>query len=347
MIKCTTDTAVVILSYNGKKYHQDFLPLIVEEGKGKYDTVIIDNASTDDTADFVKKQFPDVKLIQLPVNLGFTGGYMEGLKHIQSKYIVLLSADFEVSKDWFEPLHRLMESDDTIAACQPKIRYQKQKELFEYAGAAGGFIDSMGYPFCRGRIFFTLEEDLGQYNDTSECFWASGGCFFTRNDLFRQFGGFDPDFFAHMEEIDLCWRYKNAGYKIMACGASTVFHVGGSVITYGSPEKAYRNYRNNLIMMTKNLPFGEMLWKVHARMWLDAIAAWRAILSFKFNEYIPIAKAHIHFIIGGFTFKWIRKRKQANQFTVKKRNTKGIYSRSIVWDYFIKGKKKFTELKLF
>jgi GT2 family glycosyltransferase len=344
MIECATDTAVVILSYNGKPYHEQFLPLIAKEGEGKYDTIVIDNASKDDTADYVKNNYPSVKLLQLPVNLGFTGGYMEGLKHIKSKYIVLLSADFEVTEGWFEPLHRLMESDEKIAACQPKIRYQKQRELFEYAGAAGGFIDTMGYPFCRGRIFFTLEEDLGQYNDTVECFWASGGCFFTRSELFHTFGGFDPDFFAHMEEIDLCWRYKNAGYKIMACGESTVFHVGGSVITYGSPEKAYRNYRNNLIMMTKNLPFWTMLWKVSARMWLDAIAAWRAILSFKFNEYYPIAKAHIHFFNGCLNGKWFKKRKQANQYTVAPPNITGIYGRSMVWDYFIKGKKKFTDL---
>jgi len=347
MIQCTTDTAVVILSYNGKPYHEQFLPLIAKEGEGKYDTIVIDNASQDDTAEYVKNNYPTVKLLQLPVNLGFTGGYMEGLKHIRSKYIVLLSADFEVTEGWFQPLHKLMESDDKIAACQPKIRYQKQRELFEYAGAAGGFIDTMGYPFCRGRIFFTLEEDLGQYDDTVECFWASGGCFFTRSELFHRFGGFDPDFFAHMEEIDLCWRYKNAGYKIMACGESTVFHVGGSVITYGSPEKAYRNYRNNLIMMTKNLPFWTMLWKVSARMWLDAIAAWRAILSFKFNEYFPIAKAHIHFFNGCFSGKWFRKRTQANQHTCKDVNTVGIYQRSMVWDYFIKGKKKFSELDKF
>eukprot|EP01038_Epipyxis_sp_PR26KG_P003646 gene3646-5200_t len=162
--------------------------------------------------------------------------------------------------------------------------------MFEYAGAAGGFIDYFGYPFCRGRIFFTMEEDLGQYNDTVECFWASGGCFFTRTELFHQFGGFDPDFFAHMEEIDLCWRYKNAGYKIVACGESAVFHVGGSVISYGSPEKTYRNYRNGLIMMAKNVSGFEACWKILFRMHLDAVAAWRAILTGNFKEYFAIAR---------------------------------------------------------
>lgn len=342
MIECATDTAVVILSYNGKKYHQDFLPLIVKEGKGKYDTVIIDNASTDDTAEYVQQNFPDVKLIRLPKNLGFTGGYMAGLQEVNAKYIVLLSADFEVSENWFTPLHQLMESDTTIAACQPKIRYQKQREYFEYAGAAGGFIDTMGYPFCRGRIFFTLEQDHGQYNDDIECFWASGGCFFTRNELFKKFGGFDPDFFAHMEEIDLCWRYKNAGYRIMACGQSTVFHVGGSVITYGSPEKAYRNYRNNLIMMAKNLPASQFWWKIPTRMLLDVIAIARSIVTLKMTDVKAVSRAHRHFLARlGY---WIGKRKQTKKDQTELRNTIGIYARSIVWDYFVKSKKKYSDL---
>lgn len=343
MITCSTDTAVVILSYNGQKYHRDFLPLIVQESAGKYDVVLIDNASTDDTAEYVRSNFPTVHLLQLPVNLGFTGGYMAGLQQITSKYIVLLSADFEVTEGWFAPLHRVMESDENIAACQPKIRYQKDRKMFEYAGAAGGFMDRFGYPFCRGRIFFTMEEDLGQYNDTIECFWASGGCFFTRSELFQRFGGFDPDFFAHMEEIDLCWRYKNAGYKIVACGESTVFHVGGSVISYGSPEKTYRNYRNGLIMMAKNVSWFEAFWKVPFRMHLDAVAAWRAILTGNFKEYFAIARSHIHFILG--TFKWLKKRIQT-QKAVTRRNTVGIYPHSMVWKYFIQKKTKFSDLKL-
>jgi len=342
MITCSTDTAVVILSYNGKPYHADFLPLIVKEGEGRYDTILIDNASTDDTADFVRQKFPTVKLLQLPVNLGFTGGYMTGLKQIKAKYVILLSADFEVTEGWFEPLHTLMESDENIAACQPKIRYQKERHMFEYAGAGGGFMDRFGYPFCRGRIFFTMEEDLGQYNDTIECFWASGGCFVTRAELFEKFGGLDADFFAHMEEIDLCWRYKNAGYKIMACGASTVFHVGGSVISYGSPQKIFRNYRNGLVMMVKNIPTFQLFWKIPFRMHLDAVAAWRAILTGNFTEYKAIARAHISFFAG--TPTWLKKRRQANRYT-QNRNIAGIYKRSIVWDYFIGKKKRFTDLE--
>lgn len=344
MIRCQTDTAVVILSYNGKKYHSDFLPQILREGAGKYDTVLIDNASTDGTGDFIESTFPGVHLLRLPVNLGFTGGYMAGLKQVQAKYIVLLSADFEVSEGWFEPLHRLMESDESIAACQPKIRYQKDRKMFEYAGAGGGFIDTLGYPFCRGRMFFTMEEDLGQYNDTVECFWASGGCFFTRADLFHRFRGFDPDFFAHMEEIDLCWRYKNAGYRIMACGESEVFHVGGSVISYGSPEKIYRNYRNCLIMMVKNLDAGEVWWKVPLRVHLDAVAAWRAILTGNFKEYFAIAKSHIHFFLG--IPVWLRKRREARP-AVTVRNRTGIYPHSVVWKYFIGKIHTFSGLEKF
>lgn len=343
MIQCRHDTAVVILSYNGKPYHQEFLPLIVHEGKGKYDVVLIDNASTDDTADFVATHFPEVRLIKLPVNLGFTGGYLEGLKQIRAKYVVLLSADFEVSENWFTPLYRLMESDPDIAACQPKIRYRKQKELFEYAGAAGGFIDSLGYPFCRGRIFFTLEEDRGQYDDNVECFWASGGCFFTRKELFDRFGGFDPDFFAHMEEIDLCWRMKNAGFKIMACGTSAVFHVGGSVISYGSPQKIFRNYRNGLVMMVKNMSAKELLLRLPIRFFLDIVAAYKALFSGNVKEYFAIAKAHFSFLSG--LPLWIKKRRECRKTATSAPNRRGIYKGSIVTEYFIRGIKTFSLLK--
>jgi GT2 family glycosyltransferase len=342
MITCKTDTAVVILSYNGKPYHRDFLPKILEEGKNKYDTVIIDNASTDDTAEFVSHSFPDVHLIKLPKNLGFTGGYMEGLKQINTKYVVLLSADFEVSENWFAPLHQLMEKDSSIAACQPKIRYQKQKEWFEYAGAAGGFIDSLAYPFCRGRIFFTLEQDLGQYDDNIECFWASGGCFFTRKEVFDRFGGFDSSFFAHMEEIDLCWRMKNAGYKIMACGKSEVYHVGGSVISYGSPQKIFRNYRNGLVMMIKNMPLRQLIWAFPWRYFLDIIAAYKALFTGNPREFAAIAKAHISFLFG--IPRWWMKRQGCLKTSASVPNKKGIYRGSIVKEYFLSGKKKFRSL---
>lgn len=339
--KTHTDTAVVILSYNGRQLHKQYLPLIVSESIGRYDVILIDNASTDGTGQYVRENFPDIHLISLPENLGFTGGYMAGIQQIDSKYIVLLSADFEVTPSWFEPLHSLMENDTNIAACQPKVRYIKEREKFEYAGAAGGFIDTLGYPFCRGRIFFTLEEDQGQYDSTMECFWASGGCFFTRTALFKEFGGFDLNFFAHMEEIDLCWRYKNAGYKIMACGDSTVFHLGGSVISYGSPQKIYRNYRNGLIMMMKNMTRTELIFKLPLRIALDIIAAYKALFTGNAKEFGAIAKAHLHVFIG--FGKWLNSRSDASKH-IKHRNTKGIYKRSIVWDYFAFGCKTFDRL---
>lgn len=341
MHKTGTDTAVVILSYNGLELHKQYLPLILSESSGKYDVVLIDNASTDCTGQYISENYPQVHLITLPVNLGFTGGYMEGIRQIESKYLVLLSADFEVTPGWFEPLHDLMEKDVEVAACQPKIRYIKEREKFEYAGAAGGFIDTLGYPFCRGRIFFTLEEDLGQYNSSMECFWASGGCFFTRTALFKQFGGFDLNFFAHMEEIDLCWRYKNAGFKIMACGDSTVFHLGGSVISYGSPQKIYRNYRNGLIMMMKNMKNSELFFKFPIRLALDIVAAYKALFSGNPKEFAAIAKAHLHVFLQ--IRKWLKSRGEAKKL-VTIRNQKGIYKRSIVWDYFALGHKTFDSL---
>jgi GT2 family glycosyltransferase len=340
-IKTVTDTAVVILSYNGSKLHADFLPLIVSESVGKYDVILVDNASTDNTFQFVTENFPDIKLLQIPVNRGFTNGYIESLSQIEATYYILLSADFEVTTGWFNPLHKLIESDHTIAAVQPKIRYQKDKKMFEYAGASGAYLDIFGYPFCRGRIFFDIEEDRGQYDDIKEVFWASGGCFMVKSDLYHRFGGLDDDFFAHMEEIDLCWRFKNNGYKIMICPESIVYHVGGSVISYGSPQKVFRNYRNGLILLVKNLPLSELLWKLPIRWNLDVIAAYRALLCGKSAEFFAIMKAHISFLFG--IKKWFRKREKSRA-NIKNPNLKGIYPGSIVWQYFVNKKKYFSSL---
>jgi GT2 family glycosyltransferase len=341
IIKTLTDTAVVILSYNGSKLHADFLPLIVSESYGKYDVIVVDNASTDDTYQYVSENFPDVQLLRIPVNRGFTNGYIEGLSRIEAKYYVLLSADFEVTHGWFEPLYNLIVSDDKIAAVQPKIRYQKDKKMFEYAGASGAYLDALGYPFCRGRIFFDIEEDLGQYDDICEVFWASGGCCMVRAELYHTYGGLDDDFFAHMEEIDLCWRLKNNGYKIMVCPQSTVYHVGGSVISYGSPQKVFRNYRNGLILLVKNLPLSELLWKLPLRWNLDVIAAYRALFCGKSGEFFAIMKAHLSFLFG--IVHWFSKRKESRA-GIHSPNLKGIYPGSIVWQYFFKKRKKFTSL---
>lgn len=343
MIHCQTDTAVVVLSYNGKALHELFFPELIKESVGRYDVVLIDNASTDDTAHYVASHFPEVKIVTINVNKGFANGYALGLKEIQAKYYVLLSADFEITQNWFAPLHTLMEHDLSIAACQPKIKFYKDKSMFEYAGAGGGFIDKWGYLFCRGRIFFTLEKDNGQYDDTIETFWAGGGCMFVRADLYHNLGGLDADLYAHMEEVDLCWRMKNAGHRIVYCGASTVYHIGGSVISYGSPQKIFYNYRNSLVLLLKNLPFSKLCWLLPFRLLLDGVSGLRALIKGDFKEVKAIIEAHWSFF---FTLrKWFAKR-QFSQAIVNQPNRKGIYYKSIIVAYFIEKKKQFSDLDL-
>lgn len=340
-IACTQDTAVVILSYNGRSWHELFLPLIVAEAGNRYDVVIADNASTDDTAEWISANYPQVHLLRIPVNRGFTGGYVAALEQITAKYYVLLSADFEVTPGWFQPLHNAMEGVPGLAACQPKVRYWRERESFEYAGAAGGFMDCWGYLFCRGRIFDTLEKDNGQYNDNAEIFWATGGCLMIRADLYHQVGGLDADLYAHMEEVDLCWRLKNAGYKIGYIGNSTVFHVGGSVISYGSPQKLFYNYRNNLVLLLKNERASRLLWLMPWRLVLDGVSAMQLLAGGKWRSVGTIFRAHMSFYAN--IRKWLRHRRQA-QSVVTTRNATGRYPHSIVWAYFAKGRKKFSSI---
>jgi len=341
MIVSAHDTVVVILSYNGKKWHELFLPAIVAEAEGWYDVVVVDNASTDDTLQYVERNFSGVKTMQIAVNRGFANGYYEALLQIQAKYYVLLSADFEVTHNWFPPLIQAMQRYEGLAACQPKIRYWREREFFEYAGAGGGFMDNLGYLFCRGRIFSDLEKDHGQYDDDIETFWASGGCLMVRADLYHQVGGLDPDLYAHMEEVDLCWRLKNAGYKIGYIGGSTVYHVGGSVISYGSPQKLYYNFRNSLILLLKNERGRRLLWLFPLRLVMDGIAGLQMLAGGKVKEVATIIKAHFHFYKN--FGKWWKRRKNAKKL-ITHRNKEGIYKRSIVWDYFALRKKSFDKL---
>ena len=341
MIVCHKDTAVVILSYNGTKWHELFLPKIVDEAHTGYEVIVADNASTDDTLQYVQTNFPSVKTIQIPVNHGFANGYYEALKQVTAKYYILLSADFEVTEGWFPPLHTAMERDELLAACHPKIGYWRDRELFEYAGAGGGFIDNLGYLFCRGRIFNDLEKDNGQYNDNIEVFWASGGCFVVRAALYHKVGGLDKDLYAHMEEVDICWRLKNAGYKIGYVGSSLVYHVGGSVISYGSPQKLYYNFRNNLILLMKNEKGSRLLWLFPLRFVLDGIAGLQLLLKGQFKHTFIIVKAHFHFY--RHAGKWLRRRRE-NKRLITRRNTEGMYPQSIIVKYFLQGKKKFTDL---
>lgn len=336
-------TAVVILSYNSQKWHELFLPLIVEESRGQYDVFVVDHASTTPISEEFKHSFPEVHWLSLPENHGFAWGYDQALKKICAKYYILLSADFEVTPGWFQPLLQTMENHPDIAAIQPKIRYYKERSKFEYAGAAGGFIDSWGYLFCRGRIFAELEEDQGQYDSDIEIFWASGGCFMVRADLYHKFGGLDADFFAHMEEVDLCWRFKNAGYRIGFVHNSTVYHVGGSVISYGSPQKTFYNYRNSYYLFLKNERSSKLLWLIPLRLILDGISGAMLLVQGQPKNTWSIIRAHFSFY--RHFFQLLKKRKALRQLAGN-RNTNGIMPVKILFAYFLKKKKKFSDLGL-
>lgn len=269
------ETAVVLLSYNSLPLVKDFLPKIIATVPKRSDIeiIVVDNASTDGTQEYVKENHPEVSLMRFDVNVGFTGGYLKSLAQIDAKNFVLISSDIEVTENWFESAIDLLNSSDDIAAVQPKVMSYDRRKEFEYAGAAGGYIDSLGYPFCKGRLINVLEEDEGQYDEVQEIFWASGACLFIKSEAWRAAEGFDKDFFAHMEEIDMCWRLKGMGYRIMYQPKSMIYHMGGFVIKYGSPQKIFRNHRNNLLMLIKNLPLLQLLWKIPVRLILDHVAS--------------------------------------------------------------------------
>jgi GT2 family glycosyltransferase len=279
--------------------------------------------------------------LHLPVNRGFANGYYEALQQIAASYYILLSADFEVTDNWFSPIHDKMLSDPQIAVCQPKIRYWKERSYFEYAGAAGGYMDYLGYLFCRGRIFETLEEDHHQYDDAVELFWASGGCFVVNAAVYHHVGGLDRDLYAHMEEVDLCWRIKNAGYKIAYVPNATVYHVGGSVISYGSTQKLFYNFRNSLILLLKNERSAKLCWLLPVRLVLDGVAGLQLLLQGKWKHTLTIVKAHFSFY--GQLGLWLKKRSK-NKALITQRNTVGIYQKSIIWQYFAKKKRTFSAL---
>lgn len=332
--------AVVILNWNGKAYLEKFLPSVCASTYPNLDVIVGDNASTDDSVSFLKEYYKSVKIIINDQNYGFAGGYNKVLSQLDHDYFILLNSDVEVSKNWIEPIIKLMEADSSVAAAQPKILSYSNKSSFEYAGAAGGFIDLFGYPFCRGRIFDTLELDNGQYDENSEIFWASGAAFFIKREKWLEMEGLDDDFFAHMEEIDLCWRLKNAGYKIMYCGESKVYHVGGGTLQAESPYKSYLNFRNNLVLLQKNLPLFRAILIIFIRFWLDFITLIKFLVAGKFKHALAINHAHVYFIKN--ISKNIPKAKKINKTTF---NQKGLYRRSIVWDYFVSKKKYFTSLK--
>ncbi len=317
--------AIVILNWNGRGLLEQFMPSVIKYSEGAV-IYVADNASTDDSVSFVKDNYPDVKIIQNSGNLGYAGGYNEALKEVDEDYYALVNSDIEVTEGWLNPVLQLFEADIETAIIQPKILDYNNKKMFEYAGAAGGFIDMFGYPFCRGRIFNTIEEDKGQYDDTSEIFWASGACFFIRKQAFRELKGFDEDFFAHQEEIDLCWRAFNRNYKIRFCSASTVYHVGGATLKNTNPKKTYLNFRNSLLMMVKNLPAVKIVPLIFARLCLDSVAGVQFLLKGQFHHILAIVKAHFHFY--SLLSRFIRKRESKQYSNYYK-------SRSIVMRYFL------------
>ncbi len=332
-------TAVVILNWNGKKMLERFLPSVTAHTQGDAEVIIADNGSTDDSLDFVRAQYPGLRIIELDKNYGFAGGYNRALQQVQADYYVLLNDDVEVTPGWIEPVVAQMQQYPDTAICQPKLLMYDQRDTFEYAGGAGGFLDKYGYPFCRGRMFTSLEQDNGQYNTPGEIFWASGAAMFVRADVWHQLGGLDDDFFAHMEEIDFCWRAKNAGYRVEYCPQSTVFHVGGGTLPKSNPRKTYLNFRNNMALLYKNLPKRRLAWVMCSRIVLDYVAGLKFLMERKPKEFSAVVDAHKAF------YKWLPQLKKKRQGLKQQSRVSGMYQGLLLIDYYLLGKKKYSDLK--
>lgn len=330
--------AVVILNWNGRRYMEQFLAGVVDSGYANLEVVVADNASTDDSVQWLQTQFPSIKLIILKENYGFAGGYNKALKQVEADYYILLNNDVEVKIGWITPAIEMMEADKNIAAVQPKILSYAQKDQFEYAGASGGWIDKYGFPFARGRVFDVCETDNGQYNDNQPVFWASGAALFIRSTAFHTMNGFDEYFFAHQEEIDLCWRLQNAGHSVWVCPASVVYHVGGGTLPTGNPRKVFLNFRNNLVMMQKNLPRKGRFGRMFIRLSQDGLAAMRFLFSGKGRSFWAIMRAHYYY----YAWCWSGRERPKQRKPMEELN--GYYSGSVVWAYFVKKKKTFRDI---
>lgn len=333
-----TQTAVVILNYNGATFLRQFLPAVVAHSPNAT-IYVVDNGSSDQSEEVVRNEFPSVQWIPLQENFGFCGGYNRGLRQIQATYYVLLNSDIEVTPGWLDPMIAILDRDLTVAAIQPKVLSYHNKTTFEYAGAAGGYIDLLGYPFCRGRIFTSTEEDKGQYNDTQEIFWATGACLVIRSSVYHQFGGLDEYLFAHMEEIDLCWKIQRTTNRILYVGESKVYHVGAGTLGYESPRKTFLNFRNNLILIYKHFDTAELWYKIPLRLVLDWLAALLFLLQGKSANALQVVKAH-------WTFFAHLNLHQAKRSALHKQypaySRKNIYKRSIAADFYLWGKRRVT-----
>jgi GT2 family glycosyltransferase len=333
--------AIVILNYNGRNFLEKFLPSVIRHSSA-YTVYVADSASKDDSVSWMQANYPQIKLIRLSNNHGYAGGYNRALAEIKAEYYVLLNSDVEVAPNWLNPMIQLLDEQPQIAACQPKLLAFDNKTQFEYAGAAGGYLDWLGYAYCRGRIFEHCETDHGQHDTAVPVFWASGACLFIRAELFHKMGGFDEDFFAHMEEIDLCWRLHIGGYQVYCCPESVVYHVGGGTLPPSNPFKTYLNYRNSLAMLYKNLP-SEKRWKIILfRLILDGISSLRYLPKGQWRDIWAIVRAHFQF------YAWIfgilpQKRKKIIQEIgpIKEQQSLPISPKSIIWAYFVQGHKTF------
>lgn len=331
--------AIVILNWNGQNFLQQFLPSVLRSTYPHHEVIVADNGSTDHSISFLQAHYPQVRLIRLPRNYGFARGYNEALKKVTADYYILLNSDVEVMRGWIEPMVKLLEGDPTIAACQPKLLSYHHKTSFEYAGAAGGWIDQYGYPFSKGRIFEVIEEDRGQYDQAEPIFWASGAALFIRAAVFHEMKGFDNYFFAHQEEIDLCWRIQLAGHRIYSCPSSVVYHVGGGTLPRGNSRKTFLNFRNNLIMLTKNLPLSKKWRIIPVRILLDAVSAWKGLLSGDAGYFAAIVRAH--WAYAG----WCLFHRRESVFPrARGGHLSGYLRKNVVWLHFAKKKNYFSSI---
>ena len=337
----TKDTAIVILNWNGRTWLERFLPTVVSNSAHAARVIVADNGSTDDSLDWLRIHMPDVEVIAMPTNQGFAGGYNTALARVDARYYLLLNSDVETTPGWIDALHAHLEARPDMAACQPKVLAHGDRKSFEHAGAAGGFIDRNGYPFCRGRIFEITETDEGQYDDDRDVFWATGACLMIRAEAFRAAGGFDAELFAHMEEIDLCWCLRRMGWRVGFTSSATVYHVGGGALGYGSPRKTYLNFRNSLAVLTKHLRSHFIVYRIFHRLVLDGFAALKFIAEGHAEHAWEVGRAHRHF------FLWIprlyRERKRLRSLERAPLLT-GMYHRSIAYDRYILGWRKFSQL---
>lgn len=334
--------AIVILNWNGAQMMRRFLPSVLKYSSDDATVYVADNASTDDSVQMLKEQFPECKLILLDKNWGFAEGYNKALAQIDAEYYLLLNSDIEVTQDWLKPMLRYMEEHQEVAACQPKLLSEANREMFEYAGASGGFLDRFGYPFCRGRVFETVEEDRGQYDSAADVLWATGAALFVRARIYKEVGGLDSRFFAHNEEIDLCWRMRIMGYRIVCLPESHIYHVGGGTLPKGNPMKTYLNFRNNLTMLYKCLPGDELKSVMRWRYLLDYVAAFEMlILKRNIGDFKAVLRARRDFKRWRKDFEEDRKRIQASR---KEKKIPEQRSYSLLWQYYVKGRKRFSDL---